>query len=131
MITTKINHWPGLRDITNTARIKRRGQKIGVGHRRKNNNKHKSNYISTFFNILVDAMIKIKKWYVDVMDDTMFANTDLYDTVVGTKSSLLYVDNGTVGSLDPNWLQAANHYLCDLFHNCVGLKPNTKEKLKL
>lgn len=64
------------------------------------------------------------------IDDMMFTNTGLNGTVVGTTSSLFYVDNGAVGSLDQNWLLAANQHLCDLFCKCVGLKPNTK-KLKL
>ena len=56
----------------------------------------------------------------------IFANAGLDGKAVGTTSSLFYVNDGTVGSLDPNWLQDANQHLHDLIRNYVDLKPNTK-----
>ena len=44
---------------------------------------------------------------------------------------MCYADDGIVGSQGPKQLQDANHNLCDLFCNCISLKPTTKRKLKL
>ena len=46
---------------------------------------------------------------------------------VGKYASLFYTDDSTVGSQDPEWLQNVNQYLCNLFCNFIGLKPNTKK----
>ena len=46
---------------------------------------------------------------------------------VGCMSSLFYADNGTIGSLDHEWLQNANRHLCNLFIDCTGLKVNTEK----
>ena len=61
------------------------------------------------------------------MADITSANTGLEGEAVGRISTLFYFVDGAVGSLDPNWLQDANQHLCNLFRNCVGLKPNTKK----
>ena len=59
----------------------------------------------SLFNIVVDTVVR--KWYADVMADIISANTGLEGEAVGRISTLFYVDDGLVGSLDPNWLQDA------------------------
>ena len=61
------------------------------------------------------------------MEDMTIASTGLQGDDAGRMASLLYADNGTIGSLDDEWLQNANQHLCNLFRDCVGLKPNTEK----
>ena len=77
------------------------------------------------FNILADAVVR--KWLVDVMDDMTTTGAGLQGDNVGHMSSLFYANNGTIGSLDHEWLQNMNQHLCDLFRDCTGLKPNTEK----
>ena len=42
-----------------------------------------------------------------------------------------YADDGIVGSQGPKQLQDANQNLCDLFCNCISLKPTTKKKTEV
>ena len=77
------------------------------------------------FKLIVDAVIR--KWYADVMPDITWAESGLKGDTVGRFASLFYANKGTVGSQDPEWLQDANQHLCDLFRNCISLKPNTEK----
>ena len=78
------------------------------------------------FNVLVDAVVR--KWFADVMEDMMAANTGLEgEDVISDRTSLFYADDGALGSRDPEWLQNATQHLCDIFRDCTGLKPNTNK----
>ena len=50
----------------------------------------------TLFNVIVDAVIR--KFYTDVMDNIIAANTGLSGDNVSCLTSLLYADDGAVGS---------------------------------
>ena len=73
----------------------------------------------------MDAVIR--KWYADVMSDMTWAESGLKGDAVCWFASLFYANDDAVGSQDPQWLQDANQHLCDLFRNCIGLKPNTEK----
>jgi hypothetical protein len=74
------------------------------------------------FNILL-----VRKWYADVMEDMMAANSGLEGDAIWDRTSLFYADNGAIGSQDPEWLQNATQHLYDLFRICTGLKPNSNK----
>ena len=61
------------------------------------------------------------------MDDMTTASSGLQGDNVGPMSSLFYANDGTIGSLDREWLQNTNQHLCNLFRDCTGLKPNTEK----
>ena len=79
----------------------------------------------TLFNVLVDAVVR--KWWVDVMNDMTIASTGLQGDDAGRLASLFYADDNAIGSKDHEWLQNAIQYLCNLFRDCTGLKPNTEK----
>ena len=54
--------------------------------------------LPTLFNVLVDTVVR--KWLADVMLDMITANTGLRGDDVGCFASLLYADDGVIGSLD-------------------------------
>ena len=56
------------------------------------------------FNVLVDAVVR--KWFADVMEDMMAANTGLEgEDVISDRTSLFYADDGAIGSRDPEWIE--------------------------
>ena len=55
------------------------------------------------------------------------ASAGLQGDNIGFISSLFYASDSAIGSLDHEWLQKANHYLCILFKDCTGLKSNTEK----
>ena len=57
-----------------------------------------------------------------------WAEWGLEGDAIGKYASLFYADNGTFRSRDPEWLQDTNQHLCNLFRNCIGLKPNNKKE---
>ena len=79
----------------------------------------------TLFHILVDAVVR--KWLAGVMDDMTTASSGLQGDDVSCMFSLFYADNGGIKSLGHEWLQNTNQYLCSLFRDCTGLKPNTEK----
>ena len=80
----------------------------------------------TLFNVIVDAVIW--QWYEDVVEDITTKNKSLGCNNIDYLASLFYADDGAVGSLDPVCIQNENQHLCNLFQDCVSLKPNTDEK---
>ena len=52
----------------------------------------------TLFNVLVGAVVQ--KWLTDVMNDMAIANTGLQSDNIGRLASLLYANNGAIGSKD-------------------------------
>lgn len=75
------------------------------------------------FNVIVNVVIR--KWYADVMEDVIAANTGLSGDNVSYLALLFYTDDSAVWSLGPEWLQNANQYFCNFFWDFVDLKPNT------
>jgi hypothetical protein len=76
----------------------------------------------TIFNIIVDAVLH--HWYSVVSPDP--TDTDALGTNILERLSLFFVDDGLIGSTDPQWLQDSFELLVDLFE-WVGLRTNTNK----